>query len=261
MSGAESGTELATLRLPVEAGKVAELNRALRGDPAAVPPTFTVVAAHHTPIGQSANELIIGAAGLDPARVLLGEMAWEYHTPPRVGEVLEGVVRHEETRVREGGRGGRLTLATGTTTWRAADGTTRQTCRVTLIEPAASQAPAPAEPSTEPAAADHETWRFSRTDIVRYAGASGDFNPVHHDDAVARALGYPQVFVMGLLPGGMLACRAQRQLGPLTHLEIRFLGIVWPDRDYALRADASRGLLSLVEGERTLVRAAFRGGN
>ena len=39
---------------------------------------------------------------------------------------------------------------------------------------------------------------ISRTDIVRYQGASGDFNPVHHDELFARAAGYPAPLGIGM---------------------------------------------------------------
>jgi 3-hydroxybutyryl-CoA dehydratase len=42
------------------------------------------------------------------------------------------------------------------------------------------------------------------TDLVRYAGASGDFNPMHHDIEFARAKGHPGVFAMGMLGAGTL---------------------------------------------------------
>jgi acyl dehydratase len=43
------------------------------------------------------------------------------------------------------------------------------------------------------------------TDIVRFAGAGGDFNPLHHDEAVARAAGHPGLIAMGQMQAGMLA--------------------------------------------------------
>ena len=44
----------------------------------------------------------------------------------------------------------------------------------------------------------------SRTHIVKYAGASGDFNPLHHDDPVAQNMaGYPSVFAHGMLSMGL----------------------------------------------------------
>ena len=46
---------------------------------------------------------------------------------------------------------------------------------------------------------------LTRTDFVRYQGASGDFNPIHHDEEFAKAAGYPTVFSVGMLQAGILA--------------------------------------------------------
>jgi 3-hydroxybutyryl-CoA dehydratase len=46
---------------------------------------------------------------------------------------------------------------------------------------------------------------ISMTDIVRYSGASGDFNPLHHDSEFAARAGYDRVVVMGSLSGGWAA--------------------------------------------------------
>ena len=40
---------------------------------------------------------------------------------------------------------------------------------------------------------------LTRTSFVRYAGASGDFNPMHHDDTVATKVGNPSVFGLSLI--------------------------------------------------------------
>lgn len=45
----------------------------------------------------------------------------------------------------------------------------------------------------------------TQTDIVRFAGAGGDFNPLHHDADYARAAGLPGVIAMGQMQAGMLA--------------------------------------------------------
>jgi acyl dehydratase len=69
------------------------------------------------------------------------------------------------------------------------------------------------------------------TDVVRYAGASGDFNPIHHDPDLARSLGHRDVFVMGMLPGAMLGAYAAEWLAPLRvrTLDLRFVDRVWTD--------------------------------
>lgn len=71
---------------------------------------------------------------------------------------------------------------------------------------------------------------ISRTDIVRYAGAGGDFNPVHHDDEAARAAGARGAFAMGLLPGGLVAQAIAGWVGAeeIAALRLRFRGRVWP---------------------------------
>jgi NAD(P)-dependent dehydrogenase (short-subunit alcohol dehydrogenase family)/acyl dehydratase len=51
------------------------------------------------------------------------------------------------------------------------------------------------------------------TDIVRYQGASGDMNPIHHDDEFARAAGYPAAISVGMLSAGWLAAYCTEQLG------------------------------------------------
>jgi acyl dehydratase len=45
---------------------------------------------------------------------------------------------------------------------------------------------------------------LTRTDFVKYAGASGDFNPIHHDEVKAKAAGQPSVFGHGMFSMGLL---------------------------------------------------------
>lgn len=44
-----------------------------------------------------------------------------------------------------------------------------------------------------------QTFRVTRADLIRYAGASGDFNPIHWSDRVATAVGLPGVIAHGML--------------------------------------------------------------
>lgn len=46
------------------------------------------------------------------------------------------------------------------------------------------------------------TLTFDRATLVRYAGASGDFNPIHWDEAFAQRVGLPTVIVHGMLTMG-----------------------------------------------------------
>jgi acyl dehydratase len=91
----------------------------------------------------------------------------------------------------------------------------------------------PSTPVALVAGDEMPTSRFgplTRSHIVRYAGAGGDFNPIHHDEEFARAAGMPGVFGMGLLHGGMLAQRLTDWVGlaNIRSFRIRFTGQVWP---------------------------------
>jgi acyl dehydratase len=69
------------------------------------------------------------------------------------------------------------------------------------------------------------------TDIVRYAGASGDFNPIHTDEGYARRSGAPTVFAMGMLPAGYLAHALSDWFGGphrLRRFKVRFTTRIWP---------------------------------
>jgi acyl dehydratase len=72
---------------------------------------------------------------------------------------------------------------------------------------------------------------LTRTDFVRYAGASHDYNPNHHDELYARANGNKSVFGMGMLAGGYCARLLTDWLGhgALRQLRIRFASRCWPD--------------------------------
>ena len=78
--------------------------------------------------------------------------------------------------------------------------------------------------------ASDEVGPLTRTDFVRYAGAGGDLNPIHHDEEFARDAGLPSVFGMGMLHAGMLGTRLARWVGPrnIEELTVRFTGQVWP---------------------------------
>ncbi|GAA4482116.1 dihydroxy-acid dehydratase [Rhodococcus olei] len=71
----------------------------------------------------------------------------------------------------------------------------------------------------------------TRTDFVRYQGASGDMNPIHHDQTYAEAAGYPGPFSVGMFQAGLLATYAGDWLGAenIRSIRIRFLEQVWPD--------------------------------
>jgi acyl dehydratase len=71
---------------------------------------------------------------------------------------------------------------------------------------------------------------LTRTDLVRYAGASGDFNPMHHDEVAAQASGLPSVFGHGMFTMGLLgkALTDWVGVGNLRVYKVRFTKQTWP---------------------------------
>ena len=72
---------------------------------------------------------------------------------------------------------------------------------------------------------------LTRTQIVMYAGASGDYNPVHTDQLFTeKVAGYPSVFAHGMLTMGMTGRMITNYVGDgrLTKYGVRFTSQVWP---------------------------------
>lgn len=90
----------------------------------------------------------------------------------------------------------------------------------------------------------------TRTDIVRYQGASGDFNPIHHDDEFARSAGMPNVFSVGMLQAGYLGTYCVELFGPesVRRLSVRFAEQVWPGDELVCRGTVS-ALASTQDGQ------------
>ena len=72
---------------------------------------------------------------------------------------------------------------------------------------------------------------FTRTDFVRYQGASGDMNPIHHDEGYAQAAGFPTVFAVGMLGAGILGTYVADLFGPanVRRFRVQFREQAWPD--------------------------------
>ena len=71
---------------------------------------------------------------------------------------------------------------------------------------------------------------LTRTMFVKYAGASGDFNPMHHDDTIASQVGNPSVFGHGMLSMGLAGRVLTDWFGPeaTRRFQVRFAKQVWP---------------------------------
>ena len=80
---------------------------------------------------------------------------------------------------------------------------------------------------------------LKRTQLVQYAGASGDYNPVHTDEVFAtKVAGYPTVFAHGMLSMGLTGVMLTNYVGDgrLTKYGVRFVSQVWPGDTLTARA-------------------------
>jgi acyl dehydratase len=100
---------------------------------------------------------------------------------------------------------------------------------------------------------------LTRQMFVRYAGASGDLNPMHYDDELARSGGYPSVFGQGMLTASLLATFATDWLGADTirRFAVRFREQVWPN-DVLTCSGTVAAVVPDGEGDRVTVDLAVR---
>jgi peroxisomal enoyl-CoA hydratase 2 len=82
----------------------------------------------------------------------------------------------------------------------------------------------------------------NRTHFVRYAGASGDFNPIHHDQTFAEKAGLPTVFGIGMWTAGLLSRVPAEWFGPesIQRFHVRFASRVWPGDTIHCRGTIAR---------------------
>ena len=78
---------------------------------------------------------------------------------------------------------------------------------------------------------------LTRTDLVKYAGASGDFNPMHTDEVAAKEAGLPSVFGHGMFSMGLLgrAVTDWAGAGNLKVYGVRFTKQTWPGETLSTR--------------------------
>lgn len=222
------------------------------------PPTFTRTSMfpRYRPAGVGRLGFDVG---FDLRYELHGEQRYEFDRPVYVGDTLSGTTTLTDAYEREGRQGGTMTFAVLETEYTADDGDTVVTERQTVIEsdgPISGEEPdgggdrgvAPDGADVRLAAEDVEPVQsvaeiavgdagptlivedLAPRDFVRYAGASGDFNPIHYDEQYARALGNPGVFGQGMLTAGYAGRFASEWFGvdALARFTTRFTARVWP---------------------------------
>lgn len=83
---------------------------------------------------------------------------------------------------------------------------------------------------------------LGRSDLVMYAGASGDFNPMHSDEVAAKAAGLPSVFGHGMFTMGLLgkALTDYVGVGNLKLYKVRFTKQTWPGEELTTKITVAK---------------------
>jgi peroxisomal enoyl-CoA hydratase 2 len=258
---------------PIHRDADAATNRGFDGIPA--PLTFTRTSTFPRYRTRESVDL-----GFQPEYVLHGAHAYEYDRPLLAGDVLTGETTFADITEREGQRGGTMTFAEVETVYHDVADERVLAERATVIETDGAveggsgdsvadrddessddashsgASEATAVTAAEPTAPDPVTvgdfrvgdtapevrvGPLERQDFVRYAGASGDFNPIHYDEPYARAAGNPSVFGQGMFTAGVAAHAVADWFGlaAVRTFEVRFQSRVWPGDTIATTVEAT----------------------
>jgi acyl dehydratase len=110
---------------------------------------------------------------------------------------------------------------------------------------------------------DTRTFAVRRADLVRYAGASGDFNPIHWSDRVANSVGLPGVIAHGMFTMA-LAARAVADWtdgAEVAELGCKFTNpVVVPDDDDGVEVVVAGTVKSITDGLATIALEVTSGG-
>lgn len=237
-----------------------DANPAYRGADGVAPPMF-----HVRPlIGLLEKMAGDTELGLDRLRLVHGEHAMRFARPLRHGDVLKLSSTLTGLEDKPSGRVATFSI-TGTVGGEVAFGGTT-TFFVRAKAKGGGGAKKPAEPARAP---PPPTWTAEQVvaldQAVRYAEASGDRNPIHLDDAVARKAGLPGVILHGLCTMAFAARDVVDRAcggdpGRLASLSVRWAKPVFPGQRLVLQAwDAGDGTLALAtvdeKGEPVVVNA------
>jgi acyl dehydratase len=274
------GRHGAPFELDIERGKVREFARAVHardraffdGEHPIAPPTFLTTTFFWEMDVADANPWAL--VKMDQRRGMHAEQEYVFYgPPPRAGARLRCRSRISDIFEKQGKRGGVLRFAVMVTEFHDRDGALVAEARMTGVEtelvsvapvsaPALAQASAASPAAERRAGADtsalacegnidpFEIGPITRTDFVRYQGASGDMNPVHHDEEFARAAGYPAPLGVGMFPAGVMMAWAAGAVGPerIRRARVRWKEPVFPGDVLlftAARADSADGSVEL----------------
>src|ERR1700722_10987151 len=118
-----------------------------------------------------------------------------------------------------------------------------------------------AEPGTE---IPPRQYQVTRRDLVRYAGASGDFNVIHWNERIAKSVGLPNVIAHGMLTmalAGRFLTEWAGDPGAVTEFGVRFSApVVVPDDDKGASVEIAGVVTGQLEGNQVTVELTARSG-
>jgi acyl dehydratase len=108
-------------------------------------------------------------------------------------------------------------------------------------------------------------YQVTRLDLVRYAGASGDFNVIHWNERIAKSVGLPDVIAHGMLTmalAGRFLTEWAGDPGAVAEFGVRFSApVVVPDDDKGATVEVAGTVTSKLEGNRVAVDVTARSDN
>jgi acyl dehydratase len=105
----------------------------------------------------------------------------------------------------------------------------------------------------------------TRLSLVKYCGASGDFNVIHWNERIARSVGLPDVIAHGMFTMAQAGRFVTDWAGPravVTEFGVRFSSmVVVPDDDIGARIDVSGQVEDKLDGNRVAIALTARSGD
>jgi acyl dehydratase len=107
-------------------------------------------------------------------------------------------------------------------------------------------------------------YQVTRRDLVRYAGASGDFNVIHWNERIAKSVGLPDVIAHGMLTmalAGRFLAEWAGDPGAVAEFGVRMSSpVVVPDDDKGATVDITGVVAEKLDGNRVAVELTARSG-
>jgi len=117
------------------------------------------------------------------------------------------------------------------------------------------------QPGTE---LEPKNYRITRLDLVKYAGASGDFNVIHWNERSARSVGLPDVIAHGMFTmaqAGRFASEWAGDPGAIAEFGVRFSSpVVVPDDDRGATIELSGTVEEKLNGNKVVLALVARSG-